>query len=109
VPDVDYQALRLAARAIARLGAIELWLGAENQIVLEGGLVEDRFRGAEVDGYGLRAGVEGRWWQRRVSTRLEATWVRYGWTFGSQAGDEFQAAGARDDLYGIVLAAGVSY
>jgi len=109
VPDVDYQSLRLAARAVARLGPADVWIGGENLIVLSGGRVEDRFRGADADGYGVRAGVEARWWQRRITTRVDASWIRYGWTFATQDGDAFQAAGGDDDLYGVTLAAGVSY
>jgi hypothetical protein len=109
VPDVDYQALRLGGRLRARPGNWAFWVGAENQIVLEGGRVEDRFRGAEVDGYGLRAGVEATWWQDRVVTRAEATWSHYGWLFDTMAADEYQAAGGSDDLYGLSLAVGISY
>jgi hypothetical protein len=109
VPDVDYQALRIGGRIVARPGSWGFWVGAENQIVLEGGLVEDRFRGADVDGYGLRAGLEATWWRGRIVTRAEATWTHYGWLFDTLADDEYQAAAGNDDLYGLSLAVGATY
>jgi hypothetical protein len=109
VPDVDYQALRLGGRVLARPGDWSFWVGAENQIVLDGGRVEDRFRGAEVDGYGLRGGLQVDWLRGRIVTRAEATWNHYGWLFDPAADDEFQATGGSDDLYGLSLAVGATY
>ena len=108
-PDVDYQAVRLGGRLVARTGEVEAWIGGVDRQILSAGTLAGRFRTADVAGFGVLAGTEGRWWNRKLSTRLEVAWSRYDWTFTYEPGSQFAADAGTDDLFGITLLVGLSY
>jgi hypothetical protein len=110
VPDVDYHLVRLGLRALGRVGRVEGWLSADNRVVFRAGALERRFRpGTEVTGVAGRAGVAAWLLGRRLEARAEAHFTRYAWRFASQPGDPYDADGATDALFGIVLTLGGSY
>jgi hypothetical protein len=113
VPDASYQTVRFGGRIGVRLGdggAYVPYVGGENRIVLSGGALGDRFAGgADTQGYAFRGGVDALLWSGKLATRLEANYRKFDWTFDSQAGDEYDAAGAGDVLYAFSLIIAYSY
>ncbi|MCE9576788.1 MAG: PEGA domain-containing protein [Deltaproteobacteria bacterium] len=109
IPDVDYETVRAALRAMIHAGPARVWVGVENRIVISGGVVQDRFTGAKAQGLGARLGGELPVAKGKVVLRLDGTFERYGWTFQSKAGDTFNAAGATDLVWGLTGSIGVAY
>lgn len=111
VPDVDYHVLRIGGRVVYHHAPqpIDAWLGLDQKIVLSGGPLEDRFRAADVNGFGVRAGVAAWFLDRHLEGRVEGNLTRFGWTFQSEDGDAFDADGGSDLLYGVTLSVGGAY
>jgi hypothetical protein len=108
-PDVDYHAIEIGARVIGRVDAFRFWLGGDNRLVLSAGELDNRFRGAKVDGVAARAGVAAWFLKDRLEARVEGRYAHYGWTFQPQAGDQFDADGGSDAIYGVTITVGGSY
>jgi hypothetical protein len=109
-PDVDYHIARIGLRVLGKLTPqIDAWLGADNRVVLSGGPLEDRFRGAEVDGVAARAGIAAFLLDRQLETRVEGAYARFGWTFAPEVGDTYVADGGSDALYGVTITVGFRY
>jgi hypothetical protein len=109
-PDVDYHIARIGVRVLGKLTPqIDAWLGADNRVVLSGGPLEDRFRGAEVDGLAARAGAAALLLGRQLEARVEAAYAHFGWTFSPESGDTYVADGGSDALYGVTITVGFHY
>lgn len=109
VPDVDYHMIRIGGRVVYRRAPAEAWLGVDNRLVITAGPLEDRFRAADVDGFGLRGGAAMWFLDGHLEGRVEGNLTRFGYTFQSEDGDAFDADGGSDLLYGVTLSVGGSY
>ncbi len=109
VPDVDYHMIRVGGRVVYRRAPVDAWIGIDNRLVLTAGPLEDRFSSTDVNGFGLRAGAAMRLLDDHLEGRVEGTLTRFGYTFESNTGDEFDADGGADTLFGITLSVGGSY
>lgn len=109
VPDVDYHMIRIGAQLRLHSGGFEAWAGVDNRLVVSGGLLEDRFRSAGVDGVGARVGTALRLLGRHLEARAEAALTRFGWEFEAETGDPYDAEGGTDLLFGITLSLGGTY
>lgn len=97
VPDVEYQSVRIGARASVLLGSIEPYLAGENRIVLSGGVLEDRFsRGGEASGLHGALGVVATF--GAFALRIEGSLTSYSWSFEYNTDDMFRATGATDSI-----------
>jgi hypothetical protein len=109
-PDVDYHIARIGVRVLGKLTPqVDAWLGADNRVVISGGPLEERFRGAEVDGLAARAGVAALLLDRQFEARVEGAYAHFGWTFSPETGDTYVADGGSDTLYGVTITVGVHY
>jgi len=108
-PDVDYQIARIGLRVVGKLAPpVEAWLGADNRVVVSGGPLEERFRGASVDGVAVRAGAAARLLGDHLEGRVEGSYARFGWTFEPESGDAYIADGGSDALFGVTITVGGS-
>lgn len=82
LPDVDYNVVRIGVRGEGKFGILRPWLGLENRLVAGGGDLDDRFKSADANGFGLTLGVLARFLdQDRVEVGLGYDLVRFGWAF----------------------------
>ncbi len=109
VPDVDYHMVRIGARVVGRFDALETWLGVENRLVVSAGRLEDRFRGADVDGVAARVGGSYGFLRHHLEARVEGQVTRFGWSFQPESGDMYDADGGSDLLYGVTISVGGRY
>ena len=109
VPDVDYQSLRLGARAAYVAGQFEPYIVLESRLVLDGGALGGRFPGgASASGLHGALGVQAHF--GAVGVRLEGALTQYSWTFKSDPTmDEYVATGGNDAIKQITLAVGYAY
>ena len=109
-PDVDYHVARIGVRVLGKIARpLDVWLGVDNRVVISGGALEERFRGAEVDGVAVRAGFAAFALSRHLEGRIEAAYARFGWTFQPEVGDTYVADGGSDTLYGVTITVGGQY
>ena len=106
-PDATYSSIRIGGRAVLRLGAVEPYVAAESRIVLSGGALQARFiHGASTSGYRAALGIGFK--SGAVSARLEASMIRYGWTFTPEPSDTYRALSATDAVEVITATVGYS-
>lgn len=109
-PDVDYHIARIGIRVLGKVAApVDVWIGADNRVVLSGGPLEDRFRRAEVDGVAARAGLAVFFLDRHLEGRIEGAYARFGWKFQPESGDPYIADGGSDAMYGVTITVGGRY
>ena len=109
LPDSDYQTVRLGLRGEATVGPVSGWLTIANQVVAAGGALPDRFRSADADGLGLRAGALGRLWRGRLEAGVEYQLARFSWTFDADMASSYQATGATDRFDSLRIWVGGAY
>lgn len=111
VPDAAYQSVRIGGRASLLVGAFEPFLTLENRLVLDGGVMEDRYKlGTSVNGVRGSLGVTRRVGEH-FDVRLEASLTLYSWTFQPDTLDKAapNADGGRDFIQNITVALGYTY
>ena len=115
LPDVDYQIVRFGARVEGVRGPVVGWFGLDNRIVVEEGVVADRYRTAEVGGFSLRLGALARLWQDRLEVGAEYGLQRFGWELEPVpsgvpgVAPRHPATGATDSFHGVRLWVGGQY
>lgn len=115
LPDVDYQIVRLGARVEGVRGPLTGWLGLDNRIVVDEGLVAERYETADVSGYGVRLGALGRLLGDRLEVGAEYNLQRYGWELepypppNENVPAAHPATGATDTFHGLRLWVGGHY
>ena len=107
VPYADYRSLRLGARGILRLGAVEPFVQAEGRIVLSEGELASRFASADVTGAAGAAGVNAL--VGPLALRVQGSIVYYGWTLTNASGATVTAEGARDVVEVISMVVSYAY
>ncbi len=111
VPDAAYQAVRIGGRASLLVGGFEPFVTLENRLVLDGGVMEQRYKlGTSVNGVRGSLGVTRRVGQH-FDVRLEASLTLYSWTFQPDTLDQMapNADGGRDFIQNITVALGYTY
>jgi hypothetical protein len=107
VPDATYSAIRLGLRGSVRIQHVEPYVGIENRIVIGGGTLQTRFRDAKATGLRAAVGAQARFGQFAV--RIEASAMRYSWSFTPDTMDVFRADGATDAVEMISTTLGYIY
>jgi hypothetical protein len=95
VPDANYKAIRIGARAALRLGALEPYVSVEDRPVLSGGALAERYT-LGTSANGVRATAGAGYHAGSVEVRAEGSLTRYGWTFKPSVSDATQADGGTD-------------
>jgi hypothetical protein len=103
-PDTTYSSIRIGGRVALRTEMFEPYLAVENRIVLSGGVLASRFRNATASGYRAALGVSTT--RGSLSARLEASLIRYSWTFTPDTMDMYRADGATDAVEVITATIG---
>lgn len=110
LPDVDYQNVRLGLRGEAHAGPVAGWLGIENRLVASGGALPGRFESSDTEGFAVRLGALGRFWQGRLEAGVEYQLSRFGWSFTYDEGTAmYKASGGTDRFDGIRVWVGGAY
>ncbi len=109
VPDAAYKSIRIGGRASLLLGMLEPYLVAENRIVLDGGVMADRYKlGTSTSGLhgALGAAIH---LNAHFVARLEGALSHYSWTFKAEPGASYQATGGTDSIENVTIALGYLY
>jgi len=109
VPDVDYETLRPGLRAVVKAGPANVYAGIETRVVVSGGEMANRFRGASAQGLGGRAGLVLPIVKGKIVLRVEGNLQRFSWSFSPMTGDPYIADSATDLLYGVNFGLGAAY
>jgi len=108
VPDANYSAIRIGARASLLFGALEPYVTTENRIVLSGGAMDKRYQlGSSVNG--VHGALGAAWRLGPVELRAEGGLTLYSWTFKPAADALAQAKGGSDFIRNVTLAVGYVY
>ncbi|HEX5062791.1 MAG TPA: PEGA domain-containing protein [Kofleriaceae bacterium] len=106
MPAVNYQSVRLGAKAIYATDKFEPYLAAETRIVMSGGPVGERFDTAKAGG--LRGAIGATVKLGAISLRGEGSLTSYSWDFTyDNLNDTAQATGATDFVK--LISANVNY
>jgi hypothetical protein len=79
VPDADYQSIRVGAKGLLHTSTVDPYLAFEGRIVLSGGILQQRFTKASVNGLHGAAGLAAK--LGPLAARLEASITSYMWDF----------------------------
>lgn len=111
VPDVDYKAFRLGARASLLLpmgtGVIEPFLTFENRSIQSGGKLAAKFDQARPSGFRASVGVAARF--GKITAKVEAAAIQYSWELVSAPMSSTQASSATDAIRAIGFSVGYEY